>query len=253
MKIFERIWRDIRSGESIDLYATIVIAFVLVILGLFGFASSGVIASLTLTVLGLLAISNLVNRHRVEELIKQVAESANSFFFDEFPADFKENFESAKEIWLVGVTLRGTLRNYYGLIERKLRQGHHFKVLLVHPEGIAIEIAASRYYAPTGRDAERKSSQIKDSLASLCDLRQIAPDKLEIRTIQNPLTFGAVCMNPETTSGILYLEHFPFRTFADSMPRFVLRASDGRWFDFFKKEVQALWENGIEWNCEDIE
>ena len=118
MNIYERIWREIRSGENIDLYVTIVIAFVLVILSLFGFASSGVIASLTLAVLGLLAISNLVNRHRVEELIKQVAESAKGFFFDEFPADFKENFESAKEIWLVGVTLRGTLANYYGLIEK---------------------------------------------------------------------------------------------------------------------------------------
>ena len=253
MKIFEQLWRDVRSGESIDLYATIVIAFVLVALGLFGVASSSIIASLTLTVLGLLAISNLVNRHRVEELINQVAESAKGFFFDEFPTDFKENFESAREIWLVGVTLRGTVRNYYGLIEEKLRKGHHFKVLLVHPEGIAIEIAAGRYYAPTGRDAGRRGLQVRDSLASLCGLRQIAPDKLEIRTIQNPLTFGAVCMNPETTSGILYLEHFPFRIVAGSMPKFVLRAADGRWYDFFKKEVQTLWEEGTEWNCENTE
>lgn len=171
MKILERIWRDVRSGESIDLYATIAIAFVVVILSLVSSVSSNVVSSLTLTVLGLLAISNLVNRHRVEELIKQIAESAQSFFLDEFPADFKENFESAKEIWLVGVTLRGTIRDYYGLIERKLRQGHHFNVLLVHPDGAAIEIAASRYYAPTGRDAKRRSSQVQESLPMNCKVK----------------------------------------------------------------------------------
>lgn len=92
--------------------------------------------------------------------------------------------------------------------------------------------------------------RIRDSLVSLCGLQQIAPDKLEIRTINNPLTFGAVCMNPEAASGVLYLEHFPFRTVPGAMPRFVLRASDGRWYDFFKKEIQALWDAGVEWKCD---
>jgi hypothetical protein len=35
MQLLEKIWRDIRTGESIDLYATIIIAFALVVLSLF--------------------------------------------------------------------------------------------------------------------------------------------------------------------------------------------------------------------------
>jgi hypothetical protein len=207
---------------------------------------------LILTVLGLLAISNLVNRHRIENLIDRVSESAKGFFQDEYPPDFKNNFQSAKEIWLVGVSLRGTMKDYYGIMEEKLRKGHKFKVLLVNPTGTAVEIAASRHYAPTSRDIKRRSSQINDSLASLCGLRKISSKNLEIRTIQNPLTFGAICTNPNTTSGILYLDHYPFRTVAGALPKFVLRANDGRWFDFFREEVKTLWDNGTEWVCEEM-
>jgi hypothetical protein len=251
MRALERIWNDIRSGESIDLYATTTIAFIVVVLDLLDIAPPGLIAPLTLAVLGLLAVSNLVNRHRVQELTERIAESTRSFFLEEYPADIREHFESAKEVWLVGVTLRGTISSFSRLIEEKLRKGHSFKVLVVHPEGAAIEMAASRYYSPalTGRDPGRRGAQIKDSLVSFCGLQQIAPDKLEIRTIQNPLTFGAVCVNPRTTSAILYLAHFPYRTVADSLPKFVLRAADGRWYDFFETEIQNLWEGGIEWKC----
>ena len=175
--------------------------------------------------------------------------SVNDFFLEEFPTNFKDNFKSAQEIWIVGVTLRGTIRDFGGIIEEKLRKGHKIRVLLVHPEGAAIEMVTSRYYGPISQDVERVRSRIKDSLKSLYGLQQIAPDKLEIRTINNPLTFGAICINPETTSGVLYLEHFPFRTVADSIPRFVLQASDGRWYELFRKEIQILWDTGVIWKC----
>lgn len=149
-----------------------------------------------------------------------------------------------------GVTIRGTLRNHYGQMEDKLRKGHRIKVLLVHPDGPAVDLAASRYYATTGRDSARRSMQIGDSLNSLCGLKRIANSNLEIRTIQNPLTFGAICTSPDSVSGALYLEHFPFRTAPDSLPKYVLYSADGKWYDFFRKEILALWECGTQWKCE---
>jgi hypothetical protein len=173
----------------------------------------------------------------------------SSFFLEEFPSDFKENFEPAKEVWLIGVTLRRILKTEYAKLEEKLREGHIIRVLLVHPEGASIEMAASRYYAELSQDPELKGSQIKTALQLFCSLRKVAPQKMEIRTIRNPLTFGGICVNPDSASGILYLEHFPYRTVADALPKFVLQAGDGHWYDFFNKEIHALWDNGVEWEC----
>lgn len=250
MKIIERIWRDIKRGESIDLYATILLAFILVVLSILNLVSPDLVAALTLSVLGLLAISNLVNRHRVDELISKVAGSKTDFFLDEFPSDFRDNLQAASEVWIVGVTLRGIVKNYYGLMEQKLRQGHQLRVLLVHPEGSAVETAVDRIYAPSSRNTAKKGLDIRDDLQALCELRLIAPGNLDLRTIQNPMTFGAVCLNASTAIGTLYLEHLPFRTVAGTIPKFVLRAADGKWFDLFKAEIQTLWDNAVEWNCE---
>ena len=109
-------------------------------------------------------------------------------------------------------------------------------------------MAVARNYAR--REVEPKSSEIRFNLQLLCDLGKISPDKLEVRTIQYPLAYGVTAVNPDTASGALYLEHYCFRTASDSLPRFVLRAEDGQWYDFFKKEIRALWDAGVGWPCD---
>lgn len=96
---------------------------------------------------------------------------------------------------------------------------------------------------------ERAKGEIRNTLQYLCDLRHSTNGKLEIRTIQNPLGHGLVAKDPETASGILYIQNYPFKTEGGSRPKFILRAKDGYWYDFFKKELHNLWEYGIEWEC----
>jgi hypothetical protein len=247
MQILRRVWNDIKRGENIDLYITVCAAFLLVILNILGFASSTWIAPLTLAILGLLSISLLGNRHSMEEFVEKLSHANETFFMDEYPSSLKSDFSNATEIWLVGVNLNRTIRDYYSEIENKLRTGKTIRVLLVHPDGPSPEIAASRTYS--GVDVTRTRARINDTLQYLCDLKQIAPNSLQIRTIQNPLTFGAMAINPNSLSGILYMEHFPFRTANGSLPKFVLRGKDGQWYEFFKKELTMLWENGTDWQC----
>jgi hypothetical protein len=248
MRVLRRIWDDIRSGENIDLYITVIVAIGLAILNIVGIAPQTYLAPITLAVLGLLAITSLGNRYRIEELLQKQAQSIDNFYVEEYPLSFKNDFEAAEELWLIGVSLRRTVQANYPKIEQKLRQGHIIKVLLVHPEGAGLEIAVSRNYAR--REVEPKSNEIRFNLQLLCDLRKISPNKLEVRTIQYPLAYGVTAVNPDTASGVLYLEHYCFRTASDSLPRFVLRAKDGRWYDFFKSEIRAMWNAGIEWPCD---
>jgi hypothetical protein len=243
-----RIWDDIRSGENIDLYITVIVAIGLAILNVIGVAPQTYLAPITLAVLGLLAITSLGNRYRIEELLQKQVQSTDTFYVEEYPSSYKNDFETAEELWLIGVSLRRTFQANYPKIEQKLRQGHIIKVLLVHPEGAGLEMAVSRNYAR--REVEPKSNEIRFNLQLLCDLRKSFPDKIEVRTIQYPLAYGVTAANPDTASGTLYLEHYCFRTASDSLPRFVLRAKDGRWYDFFKSEIRALWNAGTEWPCD---
>lgn len=222
MNLFHRSWNDIRRGENIDLYLTIILALSLVALNLLGFAAEKLLAPITLAVLGLLAVTMLGNRYRLEELLEKDNKIKSSFFLEEFPASLTGDLDTASELWLVGVSLIRTIKSNYQRLERKLKQGAKIKVLLVHPEGPGVEMAASRNYAQ--RDSKQKISEIKTSLEYLVILQRIAPDNLQIRTIQNPLNYGVVAINPGSAAGLLYVENYCFRVSSESLPRFVLRA-----------------------------
>jgi hypothetical protein len=248
MKILERIWNDIRRGENIDLYTTVAIALGLVILNVFGVASPPLTSSLTLAVLGLLALSNLGNRHSIEKLSEKLSQSTDMpFFIEEFSPNLKTDIENASELWLVGVTQTQAIRENYPRIEQLLRRGGTVKVLLVHPEGPALEMAASRRYVQL--DAEKTRNEILGSLQAYCKLRQISSDRIEIRTIQNPLGHGIIAVNPHAVSGTLYIAYYPFRMAGGSRPKFILRTKDGNWYDLYRNELRMLWDNGLVWDC----
>jgi hypothetical protein len=247
MSLFRRAWEDIRHGDNIDLYAAVPLAIVIAVLGLLGVTSPQVISSLTLAILGLLAVSLLASRHAVQDLSQKLTQTSDTFFFKNLTeTNYQADFEDATDLWLVGVSLTTIIRTNYSSMDRKLRAGHTIKALLVHPEGPAVEMAEMRAFAPP--NIERARNEITAALQYLCNLSQVAPGKLEIRTIQHPLGHGTIARDPESASGTIYIQNYPFKTEAGSRPKFVLRAKDGFWYDFFKQELHNLWENGTEWH-----
>ena len=131
MLFFKQILREIKRGENVDLYVTVLAALGIAVLNLLGLAPQSLISSITLTVLGLLAVSALGNRHQFEELRQSFTKSIDDIFLREFPATLDEDFDSGKEILLVGVTLRNFVAGKYTRIEEKLQKGHSIKILLV--------------------------------------------------------------------------------------------------------------------------
>jgi hypothetical protein len=248
MRLFRRIWSDIRRGENIDLYVAVPLAIGLAIFSMFGVAPSNLITPITLIILSLIATALLGNRHVVKELSEKLSPSTNTLFLKDLPPIFEDDFEKATEMWMVGVSLTTIIRIHYSIMERKLRKGYKLKALLVHPDGPAIEMAEMRAY---GRiNVERAKNEIVHSLEDLCELKRIAPNNLEIRTIEHPLGHGLVAIEPETSSGKLYIQNYPFKTPAGSRPKFIIEASDSSWYDFYKQEFYNLWEHGVEWQCD---
>ena len=248
MQGLKRIWDDIRQGENIDLYLTVGIAIVLALLNALGFAPQSLIAPMTLAVLGLLAISSIVNRHKLEMTLKKMIPAQEGQFLDDFPADWTERLETSSELWILGVNLGRTITSYFSLFERKLKRGDTIKVLLVDPNGVAMKLSAKRRVQSSYED--ENLALIRNSLKGFCELRDMVPDKMEIKTVDYPLSFGIFAADPNTAQSTLYLSYYPFKTPTPAIPKIVLQPKDGYWHDHFKMEMQNLWESGTSWDCE---
>jgi hypothetical protein len=242
------IWNEIRSGENLDVYLLIFATIGIFVLQLLQMDIGQIFPLVTLFGLSVLAYSALRSRHTLQELTRKLVPSANSVFLEDFDSNLKRDFESGSTIWLVGVSLSRTIRANYSVLEKKLQRGDSIRVLLVNPEGPASEIASSRPYPKMG--VVQTQRHIRDTLSYLCRLRQSTSGKIEIRTIQNPLTYGVIATNPDSQNGVLYCELFPFQTVGNTLPKFILRAKDGQWYEFFKKELENLWDHGMDWQCD---
>lgn len=251
MKYFRQIWNDISNGENIDLYFAVPLAISLAILNIFGVVPPQFIQPLTLIVLGILAFSLLLNRNAVIKLSQEIYKKADDVFMRAFPPDFDSNLEGAKEISLFGVTLTDFLRKNYFVLQKKLASGHSIKVMIVDPESKAIELAEERNIRPTDLDQAR--IEAKATIKQLCHLREQAlrmDGKLEVRTTQHPLNYAAFGLDLNKSSGIIYISHFAFKMEPGSEPKLVLRVKDGHWYDFYKTEINNMWNSATEWHYE---
>lgn len=248
MRALERFWKDIRRGENIDLYITVTVAIVLAMLNIIGIAPQTWVSPLILAVLALFAIATLVNRHKLETLLQTINQASGKLLVGSYPADLESDVERAKELWIVGVSLYATTMKYYSVLEKKLKEGSSIKILLVNPDGQAIQIAATRRFGPVNVEDER--SRVRMSLQRLCELQKLAKERLEIRTLDYPLTFGAFAIDPETFGGILYVEHYGFKTRRENVRKLVVHPNDEGWYNSIKTEIYDLWEAGKRWECQ---
>jgi hypothetical protein len=154
-------------------------------------------------------------------------------------------------VWLVGVTLTITIRNYYHALEKVLVRGRTVRVLVVHPEDSIIQVSETRSYARSSVDRARQ--EILAALDDFCRLREKFPRQVEIRTILYPLGHGTFGIDIDSSQGRLYIANYPYKTPGGSKPKFVLTAKDGQWYDFYKQELLLLWNHGVEWKGTEVE
>jgi hypothetical protein len=248
MKLSRLIWQDIRRGENIDLYVTVIVSLVLTILNVTGMAPASSVTPLTLAVLALVAITILGNRHRLELIIERTSPSSEKVVYEQFPPEFKDDLERAREVWLIGIHQSDVMIIYHSLFEKKLRAGDSLRVLLADPEGMASEMTEMRFPGEINPGQER--ARIKTSLNTLCQLKQVAPDRLEIRTIDFLLAYGGFALNPTSSTGVVYIQRYTFRTHGGAhKPKLVYRHGDGQWYDLICDEIRALWEAAEPWDC----
>ena len=245
MKSIKIIIEDLKSGKNIDLYSALIGLLSSFILGFFKDVSPEVINSFILLVLCLVVISSLRNRHFFTTHFNNQS-NANIFFSTKHSAEFETLLKESNNTFISGVSLTRTTITYYTLLEQKIQRGDKIRVLLVDPDSDGCKMALMRHRA--NDDLANLQSTIHGSLNRLKNLQSINSDCLEIRLIDNPLTYGAYGFNLESASGKIFVENYPFKTANGSLPKFQIDAENKGWFDFYRSELELLWEHGTVYN-----
>lgn len=210
-----------------------------------------------LAILGLLAISELVERlrkirHIEETTVKtlKVVEnrlgervSADVFFAKRLPP-LETHLSRASDVRLYGVALQRTVRENIHSLAQLLKEGAQIKVVLVDPDGTA----ALRIANPDGNfpiESFRANTQI--TLHNLKWLSALPESKgrIELRFLDEEPYFNIIAIDTEKESGIIFVELYPQRWVVGTRPRFELTSQrDEFWFSYFKEQFDRVWEDG---------
>jgi hypothetical protein len=123
------------------------------------------------------------------------------------------------------------------------------KILVRDPTDEMCQLASRYTYIPL--TPEQMKTKIETTLDRLCELKRIEPEKLEIRVIDYPLSFNIGAINPRTRNGVVYIEYHPYRMPKIGVPKIVINADDGSWYDFYTKQIYTIWNDGRVWDCND--
>ncbi len=242
MKILQQIVDDIKQGENLDLYLTIATALVVAGLNLLSITPPNLLNSLMLAIFAIIASSLVGNRHRLDRIQKKLGETNKDVILKEYPDELENEIERANELWIIGVHAIAFLRSYRSSVEIKLKKGKSIRVLMVDPDGHASSMVAARN--PGKLSIEREKANIIASLNDLMELKTIAPSKLQIRVIDDPLMYGGYMINPENRDGAIYIQRYSYQT--GVRPKFIYYP-ESEWFGFVKSEFQSLWNRGKDW------
>ncbi len=251
MRFLRKIWEDIKQGENLDLYLTVLAALILAILNLVGFALPSVINSFSLAILALLAVAMLGNRYRLDKLLESSQLGIDQVLHQDFADIQKEitsRMENASDLLLIGANLYSTIQMHYLLLENRLRTGKQVRILLVNPTSNACEIVAKRRYRPI--TTEQYASQVKSSLQTLAALKKETSGNLELHVIDDPVGLGGIFTDMSRSEGRVFIWNHSYKSKEVARPKLDLQKSDGYWFEFYCDEARALWDDSVEWREE---
>lgn len=256
-----------RNQKKRYLFAVyIILALLAIIIGLVAFNRSedywqAILLNLSTELLGIVFIFFLVNyffaldewslSDRAEKLIASLEllerNSSRDYFLEnlsgEQQQELNSKIEKAKDLLIIGVTLKTTLDLYYPLFEQKLRHGDTIKIVLEAPDSHASQMTVKRRYRSISPSSWR--TEVEETLQGLEKLKTETGGKLEVRIIDCHLTHGAILTDKDTPNGLLFIWYYGFKTKKENQPKFLLYPSDRHWYDHFNQEANEVWKTSV--------
>ena len=173
------------------------------------------------------------------------------YFQDDFGTEAEKRVTESSDLLVTGVTRNTLVTSNYTRLESLLANGCRIRLVLADPASEAATAAADRYYAERSPDTVRE--RIRQTLRLLTELKRSTGGDISVRLTTHPVASGLIAVNTtpaaRSDTSALFIEHYSYR--ARDEPKFVLQPSDGRWFDHFLMEAEALWANAAEYALND--
>jgi hypothetical protein len=244
MRLLGTMWQDIKRGENLEFYlafgaSIFVLAFDLLKGG------HDLAGTLTLTVLSLLCFVMIRLRHALTQLSTVARGTVNDVLRNDYPSFYREHLGQAQELWIVGMNLRRIFPDYTAELRKVLNRGGTIHAILVTPGSAASHYAAKQDYDNVPVD--EYINTIRLALIRLTNLKQLAPDRVSIKVIDHPLSFGLDVVDVESHHGRIYVRSYPLLSPNGDVPILALGPNDSPWYDFYKDQLRVLSEKAVEW------
>jgi hypothetical protein len=241
-KIENIFWFFIENAVTI---LTVIFSLYVVAIAQTSKISTEILLQWILTILGLLAISGLIERvrklRRIENIGKETLKTIQSnfsgkaksedYFMKRLPP-LEPYLLKAKDIRLSGYSLQRTIRENIHVLSKRLEEGATVKILMVNPE--------------KKKEKKRSNHSSMVTMQSLEWLSQQAQGKgkIELKFVEEELHFNILAIDPNEESGVMFVEFFPQRWVTEGRPRVELtQTNDSYWFKYFKDQYNSVWND----------
>jgi hypothetical protein len=167
-------------------------------------------------------------------------------FLDVFGRDAERAWAESQDLIITGVARNTLVTSNYNRFEVLLSRGAKIRFLLIDPDSGAVTTTADGYYAERSPDTVRQ--RILQTLRLLSELKRATGGDISVRLTSYPLAVGLIgadaAPGSRSDSSVLLVECYSYQ--AQGEPKFILQPSDGRWFEHFLGEAEALWSSAKE-------
>ncbi|GAA3291688.1 hypothetical protein ACFFON_08720 [Arthrobacter citreus] len=198
------------------------------------------------TMLGVLAFSQLRSREQISSVTKTWRGMRTDFLLFDFPPEYRTAQTAVSHNYFFsGITMNRTLQMMRVHLTRVLRNGGSVRILLPDPrdDSLMEMIARTRSH----RSAEQIRNDIENSLRGACELSQSGIGNLEVRVVKFLPAIGinAMDLGHQTKSIMVQMYEFNPADLSEPAPIFFLTAADRSWISHYEAQIHRLWENGI--------
>lgn len=210
-----------------------------------------------LSIVGLLATSELVERfrrlRRIEVASYRTLEAVKALSVGDAEGilrdrravtNLSKEASKAKKIWACGYSLISLVSAYEGFFAEQLKDKCDLRFLMLDPQSSAAQTLDILVTARSGELID----DIKSSLARLERVRtsvaSTSTGQLEVRVLKVAPTCSLLLVDPDKPDGYVHVEPYPpyhGLPLDVGRPHFVLTQAQGRWFQFYCDQFERMW------------
>lgn len=208
---------------------------------------------LVLIVLAFISTTQLIDRirllrnldNKVDSILhaSEAAIGLDKVFLSRLPS-LEERLRQAKTITHNGLTLVGTSNALLGTFSYCLAQGCRICLLMIDPKDKALVVASQRFYKH--QDHQRLKREAEHALDNFSSLHGLTYPGFQISFMNAVPPYSIWLIDANTPKAEIWVGLYSYR---DSLEPWLhlLPHRDGEMFVFFQRQIEAMWEHGIQW------